>query len=86
MATNQTTFRINRRLLAAGAVLTGSGALLSLVGTAIAATALATAGRGWVQQMETPPTELATRALRQAKAASQAASHAGKDAWRAQAQ
>lgn len=86
MATNQMTFRVNKRLLAAGAVLTGSGALLALVGTAIAATALATAGRGWVQSMETPPTELASRAVRQARAASLAASQAGVDAWRAQAQ
>ena len=86
MATNQTTFRVNRRLLAVGAVLTGTGAVLALVGTAIAATALATAGRGWVQSLETPPTELATRAVRGAKAASMAASHAGVDAWRAQAQ
>lgn len=86
MATNETmTFRVNRRLLAAGAVLTGTGALLALVGTAIAATALATAGRGWVQNLETPPTELATRALRQARAVSQAAGQAGVDAWRAQA-
>ena len=86
MATNETTtFRVNRRLLAAGAVLTGTGALLALIGTAIAGTALATAGRGWVQQLETPPTEMATRAMRQAKAASKAASQAGVDAWRAQA-
>ena len=83
MATNNTaTFQVNKRLLAAGAVLTGSGALLALVGTAIAGTALATAGRGWVQNLETPPSELATRALRQARAASQA----GADAWRSQAQ
>src|SRR5436305_53348 len=74
-----------RRLRAAGAVLTGSGALLALVGTAIAGTALATAGRGWVQRMETPPTELATRALHQAKNVSKAASQAGLEAWRAEA-
>ena len=75
-------FNVDRKLLAAGAVLTGTGALLALVGTAIAGTALATAGRGWVQQLETPPTELATRALRQAKSVSQAASQAGMEAWR----
>jgi hypothetical protein len=80
-----TNFRINKRLLVVGGALTGTGAILALVGTAIAGTALATAGRGWVQGMETPPTELATRALRQAKAASQAATQAGTDAWRAQA-
>ena len=86
MATNQTmTFRVNKQLLAAGAVLTGTGALLTLVGTAIACTALATAGRGWVQSLETAPSERASRALRQAKSASLAASHAGAEAWRASA-
>jgi hypothetical protein len=87
MATMQTTtFRVNKRLLVTGAVLTGTGAVLALVGTAIAGTALATAGRGWVQNLDTPPSELATRALRQARAVSQAASQAGADAWRTQAQ
>ena len=75
-------FDVDRRLLAVGAVLTGTGALLALVGTAIAGTALAAAGRGWVRQLDTPPSELANRTLRQAKHASRA----GVDAWRAQAQ
>jgi hypothetical protein len=74
-------FNVDRRMLALGAVLTGTGALLALVGTAIAGTALATAGRGWVQQMDVPPGELAARTLRQAKHASRA----GAEAWRAQA-
>ena len=86
MATNQTmTFRVNKQLLAAGAVLTGTGALLALVGTAIGCAALATAGRGWVQSLETPPSERASRALHQAKSASLAASRAGAEAWRTSA-
>ena len=79
---NGPSFNVDRRMLAVGAVLTGTGAMLALVGTAIAGTALVTAGRGWVQQLETPPSELANRTLRQAKHASRA----GMDAWRAQAQ
>jgi hypothetical protein len=83
MATNNTmTFRINKQLLVTGVALTGTGALLALVGTAIAGTALVTAGRGWVQSLETPPSERATRALHQAQSASRAASQAGLDAWR----
>ena len=82
ITSNGPTFDVNRRLLAVGAVLTGTGALLALVGTAIAGTALATAGRGWVRQLEPPPSELANRTLRQAKHASRA----GVEAWRAQAQ
>jgi hypothetical protein len=78
-STTRPTFNVDRRLLGAGAVLTGTGALLALMGTVIAGAALLTAGRGWVRQWETQPTEMATRALRQAKSASLA----GRDAWRA---
>ncbi|MBC3841703.1 hypothetical protein GXW82_20175 [Streptacidiphilus sp. 4-A2] len=82
MTSGSPSFNIDRRLLAAGAVLTGAGALLAMVGTALAGAALVSAGRGWVRQLEVPPTELATRTLRQAKHASLA----GRDAWRSQAQ
>ncbi len=82
IANSGPSFDVDRRLLAAGAVLTGTGALLALVGTVIAGTALAAAGRGWVRQLEVPPGELANRTLRQAKHASRA----GVEAWRAQAQ
>jgi hypothetical protein len=75
-------FTVDRRLLTVGAALTGTGALLALVGTVIAGTALAAAGRGWVRQLETQPVELANRTLRQARHASRA----GVDAWREQAQ
>ncbi|WP_441245376.1 hypothetical protein [Kitasatospora sp. McL0602] len=81
MATNQNFmggFQVNRHMLAAGAALTGVGALIGLAGTAIVGVALVSAGRGWVQKLETPPTELASRTLHQAKMASMA----GLDAWR----
>ncbi|MGK4581583.1 hypothetical protein [Kitasatospora sp. HPMI-4] len=74
-------FQINRGMLTAGAALTGIGALIGLTGTVLVGVALASAGRGWVRQMETPPGELAARTLQQARAASQA----GLEAWRAQA-
>ncbi|AUG78154.1 hypothetical protein CFP65_3358 [Kitasatospora sp. MMS16-BH015] len=83
MATNQKFiggFQVNRHLLAAGAALTGVGAMIGLAGTVIVGVALASAGRGWVQQLETPPGELAARTLNQARAASMA----GLDAWRHQ--
>ena len=81
MATNQNFiggFQVNRNLLLAGAALTGVGALIGLTGTVIVGAALASAGRGWVRQLDTPPTELATRKLNQARAASLA----GLEAWR----
>ncbi|GAB2732210.1 hypothetical protein [Kitasatospora kifunensis] len=81
MMTNQKntgSFPINRKLLGAGLLLGGVGAAAGLLGTVLIGVALATAGRSWVQQFETSPTERAARALQQARAASQA----GMDAWR----
>jgi hypothetical protein len=75
------TFQPNRQLLGAGMVLGAVGALAALAGTVLIGVALATAGRDWVQQLETAPSERATRALQQARAASQA----GLDAWRSAA-
>ncbi|MFF2042388.1 hypothetical protein ACFVVX_18370 [Kitasatospora sp. NPDC058170] len=84
MATNNNSFlsgfQVNRSLLAGGAVLTGVGAVLGLAGAAMVCAALASAGRGWVQQLDTPPSAMAQRALREAKVASTA----GWDAWRAE--
>jgi hypothetical protein len=83
MATNQriSQFQVNRSLLVTGAVLSGVGTVLVLAGTAILVTTLASAGRGWVQQLETPPSALAAKAMQQAKAASLA----GMEAWRTEA-
>ncbi|WP_431679336.1 hypothetical protein [Kitasatospora sp. KL5] len=81
MATNQkfsNQFRVNRTMLGTGVVLTGIGAVLSLAGTAIVCATLASAGRDFVNRMETPPSEQARRAMQQAKAASMA----GLEAWR----
>ncbi|WP_327678355.1 hypothetical protein [Kitasatospora sp. NBC_00458] len=81
MATNErflSGFQVNRSLLAGGAVLTGIGALLGAAGAVMVCAALATAGRTWVRGLDTPPTELAQRALREAKVASAA----GWEAWR----
>ncbi|GJF34575.1 hypothetical protein KNE206_72750 [Kitasatospora sp. NE20-6] len=82
MATNQkfNGFNVNRSMLVTGAVLTGFGAVLSLTGAAILAATLASAGRDWMQQLDTPPSERAARAVNQARAASLA----GMEAWRSQ--
>ncbi|MFD9127375.1 hypothetical protein [Kitasatospora sp. NPDC059571] len=80
MATNQkfSQFRVNRTLLITGAAMSGFGAVLALTGTVIVVTTLASAGRSWAQQMETPPSAMAAKAMQQAKAASLA----GLEAWR----
>ncbi|GAA2744924.1 MULTISPECIES: hypothetical protein [Kitasatospora] len=75
-------FQVNRPMLAMGAVLTGVGAIMGMTGTVMVFGALASAGRSWVRQMDTPPTELAQRAINQARAASLA----GLEAWRNEGQ
>jgi hypothetical protein len=71
-------FNPNRKLLGAGLLLGGIGAVAGLVGTTLVCAALATAGRSWVRQFEPTPGERAARTLAQARAASQA----GLEAWR----
>lgn len=81
MANNQiqlSDFRPNTRLLTAGAVTTAVGALVAAAGATLVVSALASAGRSWVRTWETAPSVLATRTLRQAQSAAQAA----QDAWR----
>lgn len=73
---------IDTRMLTVGVAVTGVAALLGLAGTLMIGVTLLNAGRGYVRQMEVPPSELAAHALHQAKAATQAAAHAGADAWR----
>lgn len=60
-----------------GSILVGVGATLVLAGAAVAGTALAAAFRQRVQQMDTPPTELA----RQHWSAVRHATTAGVDVW-----
>ncbi|TQF04692.1 hypothetical protein E6W39_23800 [Kitasatospora acidiphila] len=74
-------FQPNRQLIGAGMVLGAVGAAAATVGTIMIFSALAAAGRSWLRQLETAPAERASRALTQAKAASQA----GLDAWRSAA-
>ncbi|BFU44942.1 hypothetical protein [Krasilnikovia sp. MM14-A1004] len=65
-------------VLLTGATLTVIGGVIGLAGAAITAVAAVVAVRRRVEQMETPPTELARRHWRRARTAV----HAGTDAWR----
>jgi hypothetical protein len=70
--------QLNTRLVIGSAVLIGVGGLLGLIGSILGSSALLAATRRWVDQLETPPTEVARRSWEQAKAATTA----GADAWR----
>jgi hypothetical protein len=70
--------QLNRRLVIGGGVLLGSGGLLVLTGVLLLSSAVVSATRRWVNQLEQPPSELAKLKWRQARTATTA----GAKAWR----
>ncbi len=73
----QPTIKLNKEQIIAGAVLMGVGGAIALAGMALAGTALVTAFRQRVQQMDVPPGELA----RQHWSAARHATSAGVGVW-----
>lgn len=71
-------FELNSGFLMTGAVLIAIGGVLGLIGMALGSTALVTASRRWVRQMDVPPSEIAKQKWAKAKVAT----HAGVSAWR----
>ena len=74
--------QLNRNLLVGGGVLVALGGLLGFTGMALVSSALISATRQWVDQLERPPTEIARRRWEQTKAAATAGATAGAAAWR----
>jgi hypothetical protein len=70
--------QVNRRLLVGGGVLVGIGGLLGFTGMVLVGSALLSATRQWINQLERPPSEIARRKWQQARAAASA----GAEAWR----
>lgn len=66
--------------LKAGAILIGVGAVIGLIGMAVSGGHVLAATRRWVDELETPPSELARQKWVQGKAAMQA----GASAWQTQ--
>ena len=75
---SQGDIQLNRNLLVGGGVLVALGGLLGFTGMALVSSALLSATRQWVDQLERPPTEIARRRWEQTKAAASA----GAAAWR----
>lgn len=73
----QSSIQLNKQQIIAGAVLMGVGGALALAGMAMAGTALVSAFRQRVQQMDVPPSELA----RQHWTAVRHATNAGVGVW-----
>jgi hypothetical protein len=72
-----TAFQVNTAPLMVGAALIGAGVVIGVAGLVVTGTVLAAATRRWINQMETPPGELARRHWARAKAATAA----GASAW-----
>jgi hypothetical protein len=70
--------QVNRSLVVGGGLLVGIGGLLGFTGMVLVGSALLSATRQWVNQLEQPPSEMARRKWQQAKAAATA----GAGAWR----
>jgi hypothetical protein len=70
--------QLNRRRISGGGVLIGIGGLLGLAGILLVGSAIVSAARQRVNQLERPPSELAKRKWQQARAATSA----GAKAWR----
>jgi hypothetical protein len=70
-------FQVNTGPLAFGAAMIGAGVILGLAGMAISGSVVLVATKRWIDQLETPPTELARQKWAQARAATQA----GANAW-----
>jgi hypothetical protein len=67
------------RVLVAGGVLAGIGGLLGCVGALLVSSALVSASRRWVQQLDTPPSAMAKVKWQQARAATTAGARAWRD-------
>ena len=70
--------QLSRRRIAGGGVLIGIGGLLGFTGMLLVGSAIVSAARQRVNQLEQPPSELAKRKWQQARAATTA----GAKAWR----
>jgi hypothetical protein len=73
---------VDRRMIAAGAVLMLGGSLVGLAGAAIGAYAMVTAGRRYLANRDEPPRETARRRWEQTRSATTA----GLGAWQEYAQ
>jgi hypothetical protein len=75
---SQNGVQVNQGLVMGGAVLLGLGGLLGFAGVMLLSSAVVSATRRWLQQLERPPREIARLRLQQVRAATSA----GAEAWR----
>jgi hypothetical protein len=64
-----TKFSVNSAPMIVGAVLFGAGSLIGLSGVIVGGTAMMSAGRRWLRELQVQPSEVAKNEMGQAKAA-----------------
>lgn len=82
MSADESAIQVDTRAIKRGMWAVVIGSLLSMVGILMASSELATVARRYVQQMDTPPSELAKQGWANARLAAAAGAAAGAEAWR----
>ena len=70
-------FQLNSTPMIVGAALIGAGTMIGLAGLIVGGTAMISATRKWLRELEVPPSEVVKQKLNQTKAATMA----GASAW-----
>jgi hypothetical protein len=76
-AKGYSSFQVNTKPLVIGAALIGAGMLIGFAGILVGGTALVSASRKWVRELDVPPSEVVKHKWHQTKAATTA----GATAW-----
>jgi|SRR5215469_2714595 len=76
-ARGYSSFQVNTTPLVVSAALIGAGMLMGITGIIVGGTALASASRKWISELEVPPSEVVKHKWHQTKAATTA----GATAW-----
>jgi hypothetical protein len=77
-STSSSSFELNTTPIFVGTALLGAGTLIGLTGLILGGTAMVSATRKWLRELEVPPTEVVKHKLGQTKAATAA----GASAWK----
>jgi hypothetical protein len=74
---SSTPYQVNRSSVITGAALIGTGGVIALIGVIVSGTAIASACRKWLRDLDVPPSEVVRHKWDQTKAATAA----GTAAW-----
>ena len=76
-SSSMSSFQLNGTPMIVGAALIGAGAIIGFTGMIVGTSAIVSATRQWLRELDVPPTEVVKQKLNQTKAATVA----GASAW-----